>query len=441
MAKSSTAKRSGDILLKSKSLQQYVNRSWLLSGTVALMASLILFLAFGYYNFFRDLKYAHEDLDAKAQIIARRVSSELLIAPHGAPKAVALNLANELKISNVIYGTTEELAAVPRSEGLIYSEIAVPFLEDKYHLRAADIRPDKLQYFNFAILVSCILLTVLTIGTGIFLQTRYLNRHLIKPIKSLVGTSTGEAATSADWPIELHEISRQLTASFEKREHEVYSQMARGVIHDIKTILQSMKVATDLAIESPSEARLKNLMKVSQTKLPSLLQLLETTLDGSREISLSRQSTSLVEAINKSIETVSTLAFGSNPKIEFAIADYDMNVSHDPVQLERVITNLLKNGLESADEVAGTSGRVRISFNMADKDFIGVVVEDSGGGLPANPESVFRVLKSTKPHGSGLGLLVSKKIVEAHNGKLIAGQSIELNGAKFEILLPRGDLV
>jgi signal transduction histidine kinase len=49
------------------------------------------------------------------------------------------------------------------------------------------------------------------------------------------------------------------------------------------------------------------------------------------------------------------------------------------------------------------------------------------------------LLKSTKPHGSGLGLLISKKIIEAHHGRIIASQSEELKGARFEVLLPIGE--
>ncbi|MFN8945705.1 MAG: ATP-binding protein, partial [Pseudobdellovibrionaceae bacterium] len=69
---------------------------------------------------------------------------------------------------------------------------------------------------------------------------------------------------------------------------------------------------------------------------------------------------------------------------------------------------------------------------------LSVVIEDSGTGLPEQVDSIFRLLKSTKPHGSGLGLLISKKIIEAHHGRIIASQSEELKGAQFEILLPTG---
>ena len=108
------------------------------------------------------------------------------------------------------------------------------------------------------------------------------------------------------------------------------------------------------------------------------------------------------------------------------------------MQIERAITNIIKNGLEAIQEGPARERRIRISYHLNNKDFIGLAIEDAGPGLPANPNNVFRFLKSTKAHGSGLGLLISKKIVEAHGGKLVANRSADLGGAKFEILLPRG---
>lgn len=412
--------------------------SWLLAGAVALLASFFLFLAFGYYNYFRDLRYLQDDLNSKAQIVARRLSGELLIAPRGAPYAVAQQVSKELNLADVQYGAPKSMDDLPRLNSQIYSQVSVPFMESQYKLRAAIQKPAKLGHFNFSLLAACILIIGLTVGTGLFLQTRYLRRHLIRPIESLVDTSTGERHISDGWPQELKEISYKLNSSFQDRERVIYSQIARGVIHDIKTILQSMKVATDLAKESPSENRLQNLLKVTHTKLPSLLELIDTTLDGSREIPITPQQTSLTETISRSLENVQTLPIASNKIIDFIKTDQDPMVEHDSIQMERVFTNLFKNGLEAIESKDPTGGTLRISFNLSDKNFVGVVVEDNGVGLPKKTDSIFRLLKSTKPHGSGLGLIVSKKIVEAHGGRLTADRSKELCGARFEVALPKG---
>lgn len=422
---------------KGRKLQKYIVESWLLSGTIALVASFLLFFAFGYYNYFQEIQNIKKDLDSKAQVVARRLSGELLIAPRGSPDSVVLQVAKELNITDVAYNSAELIHQYSKSNDLIYSEVQVPFLENKYVLLAGINKPEMLAHFNFTILIICILIIGLIVGTGLFLQTRYLKRHLIRPIEALVDTSTGDRNISDHWPLELQEISQKLNNSFQERERVVYSQIARGVIHDIKTILQSMKAATDLANENASEARLKNLLKVTHAKLPSLLDLIDTTLDGSRDITISAESSSLTSTLNKSLETVRGLQIAQGKAIEIELQE-DISIKQDPIQLERVFTNIFKNGLESIESKKSAEGLLKISFNLSNKDFVGVVVEDNGIGLPKSADSVFRLLKSTKPHGSGLGLLVSRKIVEAHGGKIIAGHSEQMLGAKFEVILPLG---
>ncbi|NDC25550.1 MAG: ATP-binding protein, partial [Proteobacteria bacterium] len=123
-------------------------------------------------------------------------------------------------------------------------------------------------------------------------------------------------------------------------------------------------------------------------------------------------------------------------KIELQDKASGLVVEHDPIQMERVFTNLIKNAIESC----AATEKGREVFISARKDFraksLVISVDDAGQGLPLEPQSVFRLLKSTKLHGSGLGLIVSRKIVEAHGGKLVPSHSPLLGGARFEVFLP-----
>lgn len=423
-------------MAKVKKLQQFVVTSWLMSGLMAFVASLLLFSIFGYYSYSQQSKISQKELDEKTQTIARRISGELLIAPRGAPDSVALQLQKELGLSEIHFGSFDDIKSIRRSSEYLYSEMPMPFLENKYAVLTAAAKVNIWNHFNLVNLVLSFCLIGLVVGIGLLLQTRHFRKYLIKPIESLVDTSTGDKVICEEWPLEIQEISRKLSSSFQDRERVVYDQIARGVIHDIKTILQSLQVAADLANESPSEARLKNLLKVSQTKLPSLLSIIDTTLDGSREVMVAPKNANLAETVQKSIETTKLLPVAQGISLLVENMPKNILVAHDSIQLERVFTNLLKNAFEAVDVKNSTDKIVRIAFNMIDKDFVGVIVEDSGVGLPKHPEAVFRLLKSTKIHGSGLGLLVSRKIVDAHGGSLIAAHSTELKGAKFEVRIP-----
>lgn len=419
----------------SKSLQHYVNVSWLISGCLAFAATLILFVGFALHNYSSESRTAQAKLDEKALVVARRLSGELLLGDRGAPKPVALEMSKEMGLAEAIFDSPASIETRAVNDKFLYSTVKAPFLEDKFLVRVVTEKKSLLEYFNFSVMFICFTIIGVLIGVGIFIQTKYLRKHLVRPIQALVDTSTGEKIACDSWPKELQEISERLNDSFQDREQYVYSQIARGVIHDIKTILQSLKIASDLASESQTEARMKNLLKVSQLKLPDLLDIVDTTLDGSRDIHIKAQKNSLNKTLEKSLNTLRSLPISNG--VDFIVEqDNEIFISHDSVQLERVFTNLIKNGVESINELESGERKIHVRFALEEKDFVAVCIEDSGKGLPKNADSVFRLLKSTKEHGSGIGLRVSKKIVEAHHGRLSASHSRNLGGAKFDVVLP-----
>lgn len=426
---------------KNRRLQQIINASWIISGVTALVASLFLFSLFAYFNYKSELNLLQNELDTKAQIIARRLSGELLLAPRGSPDAVASQLQKEMNLAEIHFGSADEIQKIKRTDNFAYSEMKIPFLEEQYSVLISYPKRDVWYYFKFGNLLASVCLIGLFVGSGLFFQTRYFRRHLVRPIESLVDISTGERAISSDWPVEIQEISQKLNASFQQRELVVYSQIARGVIHDIKTILQSLQIATDLANELPNETRYKNLLKVSKEKLPSLLSIVHTALDGSRDITVKPILANLADTLQKSAETNANLPVAKNIELQVESYSDQILVKHDPVQVERVFNNIIKNAFEAVESHDSVNKKIHVSYKFEDKDFVSVVIEDSGSGLSTNSESTIRPLKSTKPHGSGLGLLVSKKIIEAHKGEIVVSRSAELGGAKFEVKIPKETLI
>jgi C4-dicarboxylate-specific signal transduction histidine kinase len=111
----------------------------------------------------------------------------------------------------------------------------------------------------------------------------------------------------------------------------------------------------------------------------------------------------------------------------------------DRVQLEQVVFNLVLNAVQA---VTGSEARreVRVETGAA-ADVVIVTVRDTGPGLgPGDPERVFERFYTTKPHGMGVGLAISRSVVEAHGGKLWAAND-PAAGAVFSFHLPaeRGD--
>jgi signal transduction histidine kinase len=107
----------------------------------------------------------------------------------------------------------------------------------------------------------------------------------------------------------------------------------------------------------------------------------------------------------------------------------------DRVQLKQVLMNLMVNGIEAMSEADGTR-ELTIRSQRAENGQIKVSVSDTGDGLPPLPENqIFKAFFTTKPHGIGIGLSISRSIIEAHGGRLWATNNSP-RGADFHLTLP-----
>jgi C4-dicarboxylate-specific signal transduction histidine kinase len=112
-------------------------------------------------------------------------------------------------------------------------------------------------------------------------------------------------------------------------------------------------------------------------------------------------------------------------------------VMGDRVQLQQVMMNLIMNGTDAMKDVEGTR-ELAIKSQPADNEECLVSVSDTGVGLPAQQaDQIFNAFFTTKPHGTGMGLSISRSIVESHGGRLWAGSNAP-RGASFYFTLPSG---
>jgi C4-dicarboxylate-specific signal transduction histidine kinase len=107
----------------------------------------------------------------------------------------------------------------------------------------------------------------------------------------------------------------------------------------------------------------------------------------------------------------------------------------DRVQLQQVLMNLMLNGIEAMKEVDGKREMV-IKSQRAENEEVLVSVSDSGMGLPAErTDQIFKAFFTTKPQGTGMGLSISRSIVESHGGRLWAAGNTP-RGASLYFTLP-----
>lgn len=123
---------------------------------------------------------------------------------------------------------------------------------------------------------------------------------------------------------------------------------------------------------------------------------------------------------------------GDGAAVRYELAD-DAAVSVDPVQIQQVFIALVKNAAEAVRPLARRE--IVISSSLTEEAVV-IRVEDNGPGLPPYaPKALFDSRASSKPDGMGIGLPVSRTIVEAHGGK-IAASNRAAGGARFDVTLP-----
>jgi C4-dicarboxylate-specific signal transduction histidine kinase len=111
----------------------------------------------------------------------------------------------------------------------------------------------------------------------------------------------------------------------------------------------------------------------------------------------------------------------------------------DRVQLQQVLLNLMMNGIDAMKAVTDRPRALRIRAQPHEAGTVLVAVQDAGTGIaPQDLERVFEPFYTTKPDGMGMGLAISRSIMEAHGGRLWAAAN-DAQGATFQFTLPADD--
>ena len=124
----------------------------------------------------------------------------------------------------------------------------------------------------------------------------------------------------------------------------------------------------------------------------------------------------------------------SSVKLDLHLDPHLPEVAADRVQMEQVVLNLVRNGIEAMQDVATNVRSLRIVSRRQNDGTVEVEVRDRGRGL-GNPELIFEAFYTTKPDGMGMGLAICRSIVEAHCGRLWA-ENVETGGASITFSLP-----
>jgi PAS domain S-box-containing protein len=126
-------------------------------------------------------------------------------------------------------------------------------------------------------------------------------------------------------------------------------------------------------------------------------------------------------------------------KLDLVVPHDLPQVRGDRVHLQQVLLNLILNGMDALDKARPEDRRVGVIARLNAAQAVEIVVNDAGPGIPADVlGQIFNPFFTTKPHGMGMGLAISRTIIEAHDGQLWA-ENTPGGGAAFLFTLPIAD--
>ncbi|MFD0862208.1 ATP-binding protein [Sungkyunkwania multivorans] len=244
---------------------------------------------------------------------------------------------------------------------------------------------------------------------------------------------------------ELTQLADQLKDANEEllEQDRIKDEFLDTVAHELKTPITSIKAASEVLVEDdemPEDLKNKFLTNIARdsdrlvTLIHNILDL-EKLSNGREELAIGNNQIEVT--IEKAIRGVSQIASKKGVCVEFQNGQ-EINAQYDEDRMLQVLTNLLSNAIKFTEP---EDGPIKVNAQKK-KDKIQVSIEDNGKGIPKEDiKFVFDKFYQAKhqnikkPLGSGLGLSISKKIIESHKGKIWVDKKYK-KGARFVFTIP-----
>ncbi len=209
-------------------------------------------------------------------------------------------------------------------------------------------------------------------------------------------------------------------------------QLAASVAHEVRNPLTSIKMLVEVALREHRPRPLTpDVLKVVHGEVLRLEQTVQGLLDFARPPALRRRRSDLRGIVSQAVELVRARARQQKVEIAVGCAEGPVSANVDPGQLCSVLVNLLVNAL---DAMPG-GGRLTVCLEAVPGG-ARLCIQDTGEGIrPELLARLFTPFTSTRPTGSGLGLSISRRVVEEHGGSIEAA-NLSAGGACFTIALP-----
>src|SRR3984957_10498878 len=212
------------------------------------------------------------------------------------------------------------------------------------------------------------------------------------------------------------------------------SSITGGVAHEIKNPLNAISLRLDLLrarLGAPEEELVAEI-EILSSEVRRLDRVVKTFLDFSRPVDVKLEKVNLAELVSEVAKLMTPQAELANVTLEFQALENDPAfINGDPDMLKQAVLNLVTNALD----VMKNGGELRLRVSRVN-DYVVLEVVDNGPGIPPElRDKVFQLYFTTKAKGSGIGLAMTYRAVQLHNGT-IDFTSEDGRGTTFRLQFP-----
>lgn len=236
------------------------------------------------------------------------------------------------------------------------------------------------------------------------------------------------------------DVHERENSALESERIDAVRQLAAGVAHEIGNPLNALNIHLQLlARELKSEQKLESetrdyyreLVETARSEVGRLDSIIKQFLGALRPSRPNLKPESPAVVLRDALQLLKSELENRGIEVAVEAPSFIPHVLLDSAQIKQVFYNLVKNAMEAVAD----NGKLRIVFDISDS-FVNISVWDNGKGIAADElNNIFEPFHTTKSSGTGLGLMIVKRIVEDHGGEIEVA-SKEGAGSCFKIRLP-----
>ena len=243
-------------------------------------------------------------------------------------------------------------------------------------------------------------------------------------------------------------LVRDITRSREEAEKEIESEklnaltlLAAGVAHEIGNPLNSLSLHLQLlerrisALPEGDQEPLQKHLGTARTEIGRLDTILKQFLEAMRPTKPEREPTELHELLEESLLALSPELESRKIPVKLDLAKDLPSLDLDPTQIKQAFYNVIRNAYQAVEQ---NLGEILIQSSVTEYE-VCLSISDNGNGIsPEAMGAMFEPFRTTKAEGTGLGMLIVRRILREHGGELEV-ESEEEVGTKVTLYFPRTD--